>query len=90
MTGRQTTDHEAIRTWVEERGGRPARVRGTGDDGDPGVLRIDFPERGDDESLEPISWEEWFRAFEENDLAFVYQEETSEGAESRFSRLVSR
>jgi hypothetical protein len=39
-----TTDHEAIRRWVEERDGRPAAVRATGNDnGDPGILRIDFP-----------------------------------------------
>jgi hypothetical protein len=85
-----TTDHDEIRRWVEERGGRPARVKGTGSDGDPGILRIDFPGRGDDESLEEISWDEWFEAFESNRLAFLYQEETKEGEESRFSKLVSR
>jgi hypothetical protein len=85
-----TTEHEEIRHWVEERGGRPAAVKDTGDDGDPGILRIDFPGVGDDESLEPISWETWFEAFEDNGLAFVYQDETKEGKESRFSKLVRR
>jgi hypothetical protein len=85
-----TTDHETIREWVEERGGRPARVKGTGDNGDPGLLRIDYPGRGDDDGLEPIDWDAFFKAFEENELAFVYQEETKEGDESRFSKLVSR
>jgi len=85
-----TTDHGTIRQWVEERGGRPARVKGTGSDGDPGLLRIDYPGRGDDESLEPIDWDAFFKGFEENRLAFVYQEETKEGDESRFSKLVSR
>ncbi|MGH2840401.1 MAG: hypothetical protein ACRDKY_06210 [Solirubrobacteraceae bacterium] len=55
-----TTDHEEIRSWAEERGGRPARVRGTGDGDDPGILRIDFPGGAGEEELEPISWEEWF------------------------------
>ena len=87
---KQTTDHDAIRQWVEERGGRPARVKGTGDDGDPGLLRVDYPGRGDDDALEEISWEEFFKGFEENNLAFVYQEETKDGDESRFSKLVSR
>jgi transposase-like protein len=36
-----TTDHTTIGRWVEERGGRPARVKGTGSNGDPGLLRID-------------------------------------------------
>jgi hypothetical protein len=85
-----TTDHDEIRRWVEERGGKPARVKETGRDGDPGVLRIDYPGRGEDDRLEHISWEEWFDAFDENRLAFLYQEETAEGDESRFSKLVSR
>ena len=85
-----TTNPEEIRRWVEERGGQPARVKGTGSNGDPGILRIEFPGDGPDESLEPISWDEWFRAFQENNLAFLYQDETQEGGESRFFKLVSR
>ncbi len=85
-----TTDHDAIRRWVEERGGRPARVRDTGGDDDPGILRIDYPGRGDDESLEQISWDDFFEAFEANELAFLYQDETSDGDQSRFSKFVSR
>jgi hypothetical protein len=42
------------------------------------------------ESLEPISWEELVRGFEENELAFVHQDETAEVTESRFSKLVKR
>ena len=85
-----TTDHETIRRWVEERGGRPARVKGTGGNGDAGLLRIDYPGRGDDEALEEIDWKAFFEAFEENGLAFLYQEETKGGDESRFSKLVNR
>lgn len=87
---KQTTDHDTIRRWVEERGGRPARVKQTGGDDDPGLLRIDYPGRGDDESLEEISWDAFFKGFEDNGLAFVYQEETADGEESRFSKLVNR
>jgi hypothetical protein len=85
-----TTDHDEIRRWVEERGGRPAHVKETGADGDPGVLRIDYPGVGDDEALEELPWDEWFAAFEENKLALVYQEETKDGSESRFSKLIAR
>jgi hypothetical protein len=54
-------------------------------------LRLDPSKlRGDDESLEEISWDSFFKGFEDNGLAFVYQEETAEGQESRFSKLVSR
>ena len=79
-----TTDHDVIRRWVESRGGRPAHVTGTGDPGDPGVLRIDFADP--DDRLEEISWDDWFEAFEENKLAFLYQDEV----ESRFNKLVDR
>jgi hypothetical protein len=79
-----TTDHETIRSWVEERGGTPSHVTDTGSDGDTGILRIDFGDQ--DEGLAPISWDEWFDAFEENGLAFLYQDE----GDSRFNKLVSR
>jgi hypothetical protein len=85
-----TTDHEEIRRWVEARGGWPARVKGTGDDDDPGLIRIDFPGYSGEESLEPISWDEWFRKFDERKLAFVYQDTTATGEKSFFNKLVSR
>ena len=85
-----TTDHEKIRSWVEERGGRPAAVKGTGSGDDPGVLRVDFPGYTGDESLKQITWEQFFDKFEKEKLAFLYQEETKEGSESRFSKLTNR
>jgi hypothetical protein len=85
-----TTDHEEIRRWAEERGGKPARVKGTGERGDPGLLRIDFPGYSGEESLIEISWEEFFKKFEENRLAFLYQETTKDGQISRFNKLISR
>ncbi len=88
--GNITTDHEFIRTWVEERQGRPARVKATGGGEDPGILRIDFPGYSGETSLEEIPWEEFFEKFEENGLAFLYQEKTARGQMSRFNKLVSR
>lgn len=79
-----TTDHEEIRRWVEERGGHPARVEGTN------LLRIDYPGFSGEQRLEEISWEEFSRIFDENNLAFIYQEETKDGGESRFSKFVER
>lgn len=83
---RATIDHDTIREWVEERDGCPAHVKGSGADGDPGILRIDYTGFSGSESLEAISWEEFFEAFEDNELAFLYQEDE----DSRFSKLVSR
>ena len=86
---RITTDHEEIRKWVEARGGHPAHVKGTGDEEDAGLLRIDFPGYSGEQRLEAISWEEFFETFDENNLAFLYQEKTADGKESRFSKLIS-
>lgn len=83
---RATTDHETIRHWVEERGGHPARVLGTESDDSPGILRIDYPGFSGEGKLEEIPWEAFFEAFEESNLAFLFQEEGN----SRFSKLVSR
>jgi hypothetical protein len=80
-------DHEEIRRWVEERNGRPARVKATAGDGG-GILRIDF--REPDQGLEPIEWEEFFEIFEGKRLAMVQQEETAEGKVSRFAKFVAR
>jgi hypothetical protein len=83
-----TTDHDEIRRWVESHGGKPAAVTETGSGDDPGILRINFDDPGgdDDDRLEEISWAEWFKAFDENDLAFLY----SDDGDSRFNKLVSR
>ena len=84
-SGQITTDHDAIRQWIEERQGRPAMVR-TGGEG--GILRVDFGEK--DEALEEISFEEFFRIFEESKLAFLHQDETGDGKPSRFNKFVAR
>jgi hypothetical protein len=85
-----TTEHDEIRRWVEQHDGAPASVRGTERGGEPGVLRIDFPGGAGEQELEHISWDEWFRKFDENDLAFLYQERKASGEDSTFFKLVPR
>lgn len=89
-TSHTTTNHNEIRRWVEERGGHPARVKGTEKGKTAGVLRIDYPGFSGEDRLEEITWEEFFDGFEENELAFIYQDKTSDGEMSRFSKLVDR
>lgn len=85
-----TTDHNKIKRWAEERQGRPAAVSaGKRDQEDPGILRIQFSEESED-SLETISWQEFFDKFEDAELAFLYQDRTQEGRPSRFFKLVDR
>jgi len=83
-----TTDHKAIRKWAEERDGRPATVQATEEDGHAGILRIDFGPLED--RLEEIEWDEFFRKFEESDLAFLHQDRTGDGKLSRFHKFVRR
>jgi hypothetical protein len=85
-----TTDHDAIRRWVEEHDGKPASVRGTERGDEAGVLRIDFPGGAGEDELEHISWDEWFDKFEDSKLAFLYQEQKASGEDSTFFKLVSR
>lgn len=80
-----TTHHEVIRQWAEERGGVPATVDGTEHGDHLGVLRIDF--RDKDANLREVSWEEWFKTFDDRRLNFIYQEQRSDGKQSNFFRL---
>ncbi|HKO15349.1 MAG TPA: hypothetical protein VJU87_03865 [Gemmatimonadaceae bacterium] len=85
-----TTNHDEIRKWAEVRHAQPACVKGTGGKGDPGMIRLDFPGFSGADSLQHISWDEWFQVFDDNDLALVYQEKTADGERSNFNKLVSR
>jgi hypothetical protein len=85
-----TIDHDEIRSWVEQRGGYPAHVKRGSSKADLGVLRIDFPGYSGEDSLERVDWERWFAAFEQNELAFLHQDETEGDQVSRFSKLISR
>ncbi|HZQ69020.1 MAG TPA: hypothetical protein VFA68_10930 [Terriglobales bacterium] len=87
---RGLTDSEEIRQWAEERGAKPACVRKTGRGGDVGIIRLDFPGYSGGDTLEPISWEDWFRKFEDSNLALIVQDETASGERSNFNKLVSR
>lgn len=86
----RTTDHKVIQRWVEARGGSPAAVIATETDKDPGMLRINFPGYSGADRLEDISWDDFFKKFDEKNLEFLYQDETKGGETSRFWKFVSR
>lgn len=89
-SSKTTIVHDEIRQWAESRGGRPATVKSTEEGGEPGILRIDFPGYSGEDTLEEISWDDFFDKFEASNLAFVYQEAKASGEPSYFSKLVSR
>lgn len=49
---------------------------------------MDFGDK--DEGLEEIEWSEFFRTFDDNKLAFLHQDKTEDGKQSRFNKFVSR
>jgi hypothetical protein len=89
-SARALTDHDEIRRWAEPRKGRPACVWGTGGRGDTGMIRLDFPGFKGGKSLQPISWDEWFKAFDDNKLALLVQDRRARGQQSNFNKLVAR
>jgi len=83
-----TTNHSEIQKWAEEREGKPSIVKNTGKNGG-GLLRINFPGYAED-NLEDISWDEFFKIFDENELEFLYQENTRDGSTSRFNKFKNK
>jgi hypothetical protein len=87
---RTLTDHDEIRQWAEERGAHPSCVRGTGNKGDIGMLRLDFPGYTGADKLQEISWDDFFEKFDEQGLSLLVQDKTARGQKSNFNKLVSR
>lgn len=88
LESKTTRDHDVIRRWVEERGGRPASVRNTASEGRAGLLRIDFPDDEPDPALEPVSWDEFFAKFDEKNLTFLYVDRTADGEMSYMNKFI--
>lgn len=68
---RITTDRDTIRTWIEARGGIPAVAPGS-----EGAYR--FVRRDHADGVEEDEWNTFFETFDNERLAFVYPENTSE------------
>lgn len=81
-----TRDHEIIRKWAEARGAQPASTARAEDRG-LGVLRLDLPGAHEGRQIKRIDWNDWFRAFDERSLCFVYEEQKLDGKRSDFFRL---
>jgi hypothetical protein len=64
-----------FKKWAEERAGEPATVRDTEENGHADILRIEF----DRKEKSWIIWGEFFKTFDEAQLAFLYQDKTRTG-----------
>lgn len=88
---RTLTDHDEIRRWAEERGGKPTAVKNTSrGKRDVGMIRIDFPGYSGEGKLAPIEWDQWLQKFDESNLALIVQDKTAGGEISHFNKLVAR
>jgi hypothetical protein len=83
-----TRNHDVIKQWAEERNAVPATVPGTEHGDHLGVMRFNFPGYGGD-NLQEVSWDEWFKTFDDRKLVFLYQEHKSNGDQSNFFRFDS-
>ncbi|PPK87909.1 hypothetical protein CLV84_0868 [Neolewinella xylanilytica] len=81
----KTTDHDAIKKWVTDRNGAPAKIEGT-DGGDGEMIRVYFEQKKENADLKKIGWDEWFKQFDKSKLALLHSTE----AGNTFNKLVSR
>lgn len=90
-----TTRHDEIREWATRLGGKPEIIP-TGDESTHTGLRINFPGAVDDEFLsrknkpKPVSWDEFFRVFDDQELAFSYKDRTIGNDPSLWYRFTYR
>ncbi|WP_420457667.1 hypothetical protein [Neolewinella sp.] len=83
-SSKTTTDHATIKEWARSRNG----IATTISDGDSDILRIHFPEASadEDETFDEVSWDDFFKIFDERKLAFLY----STDQDSTFNKFVNR
>ncbi len=87
---RVLTDHDQIRKWAETRHAQPACVKGTeGKDGSC-LLRLDFEGYSGEQSLQHIDWDQWFRVFDQRNLALIVEDKMADGRPGNFNKLISR
>ncbi len=85
-----TTDREEIRQWAKAHNGRPAVIRRPTRGGGVGIVDIDLAGVGNDEDVQPISWEDFFDYIEAHHLAFAYEKESRPGEQHWYHELVKR
>lgn len=91
-----TTNHEEIKSWITTHDGKPDLIQTPGVGNSEEGLRIDFPGKEDEEYFnentksEDISWNEFFKRFEEWNLAFMYEEKTRGKNLSNAYRFIKR
>ena len=89
-----TDDYQLIRDWAREHSAEPATGEATESgpatvdvkDGGAGI-RFNFPAAA---RFRPISWDEWFRNFQQHELLFVYERTAPDKTPSGRYRMVPK
>jgi hypothetical protein len=86
-----TVSHDVIQHWAEARDATPATVEGTEHGDHLGVLRFNFPgyDSTKDSKLKEVSWDEWFKTFDDRHLVMLFQDKMKDGKQSNFFRFDS-
>ncbi|MGB3183012.1 MAG: hypothetical protein WBB45_16590 [Cyclobacteriaceae bacterium] len=84
---KKTTSHDEIKKWAKEHDASPVKVKSTGGSSGEGLIRLALEghSKGDDD-LEEMTWDEFFKIFDDNNLAMLYDKESN----NNFFKLVSR
>ncbi|MFA4886841.1 MAG: hypothetical protein WC595_01385 [Candidatus Nanoarchaeia archaeon] len=82
-----TTDHGEMRKWVKERKGHPIHLKGMLD-ADEIPISIKLPHSTMEGS--EITWDEFFKQFDDRNLAFEYEERDENGELSLFFKLIKQ
>lgn len=89
-------DHDEIKKWAENLGGKPAIIDDTDAGGDEIGIRIDFPGKKDEVMLSArpvthdITWQRFFEVLESKDLAFMHTNEDKPDNPSMAYKFVDR
>lgn len=94
------TDHDEIRDWAAARSGFPAIVDISPAGGTQPMLRLVFGQHAYQDNdqadrptnaggIELVEWDEWFKVFDENELALVVSADVP-GQRDSFHELVRR
>jgi hypothetical protein len=94
------TDHESIRDWAAGRMGFPAIIDTSAEPGTQPVLRIVFDQQAYQDNDRPerpqnaggyelVEWDEWFKLFDEHELALVVARDVP-GRRDSFHEIVRR
>lgn len=75
-----TTDHQKIKQWAEKHQARPVLIDDPNAGADDPMIRLDFPGSFDNQDIadsktHEIDWDQFFKLFEELNLAFVLSDQ---------------